>query len=300
MYNVWECCKEIEGRKDISDQRHVPMEDSRPFVVGVIGCGSVGLALVKSMMNRAHIPAECIWVSTRQHAKLQELKEVGVRCMYDNRTVATQAQLLFLCCLPSHMSDVLHDIGHGTMTETPTILYSFPVGIPARKLCRVFGISSVIQSSLHWRHDNIRTMINTENWAHSPFAKRSLEAAKRLCPLHAHHMDETALLASSPEWMAHVLVAAKTLCNQFDLSVIERMRLINTIFLGTTANVLTDHDFRQCNHDEDDTSEVEPRWVTFKEQYAALVTRVDTEGVCALCCTQYNAVFTQKKGINGV
>ena len=57
-----------------------------------------------------------------------EFQKLGVRCLYDNASVASVAKVLFLCCLPSQLPNICLKIQN--KLEKTCIVYSFVSAIP--------------------------------------------------------------------------------------------------------------------------------------------------------------------------
>uniref|UniRef100_A0A8C2N2V2 NADP-dependent oxidoreductase domain-containing protein 1 n=1 Tax=Cricetulus griseus TaxID=10029 RepID=A0A8C2N2V2_CRIGR len=96
--------------------------------VGIIGCGHLGRQLAKVLLKIVPIPAENLQISTRRPESLVEFQKLGVRCYYDNRSLASWAKVLFLCCLPAQLPNICLEIQ--SKLEKPCIVYSFVAAIP--------------------------------------------------------------------------------------------------------------------------------------------------------------------------
>lgn len=55
----------------------------------------------------------------------------GVECFFDNRRLAVWADVLFLCCLPSHLPRVCSDLK--SHLSRCCLVYSFPSAVPVTR-----------------------------------------------------------------------------------------------------------------------------------------------------------------------
>ena len=60
------------------------------------------------------------------------MKKKGVECIFDNKVIAKNCHIVFLCVLPSQLEDVVEDIKE--IISTNTIIYSLVRSIPAKRL----------------------------------------------------------------------------------------------------------------------------------------------------------------------
>ncbi|XP_072424088.1 NADP-dependent oxidoreductase domain-containing protein 1 [Chiloscyllium punctatum] len=111
--------------------------------IGVLGCGHFGKQLVLSLLQLTDLTATCITVSTRRPEKLSDLSDLGIKCFYDNKRLAASVDVMFLCCLPSHLSAVSSQI-HGCIAES-CIVYSLVTAVPAARLKNLLAHSSIVR-----------------------------------------------------------------------------------------------------------------------------------------------------------
>lgn len=60
-----------------------------------------------------------------------EFVQKGVECFFDNRRLAAWADILFLCCLPSHIPEVCADL-HSRLSKC-CLVYSFTSAVPVTR-----------------------------------------------------------------------------------------------------------------------------------------------------------------------
>ncbi|KAH0516563.1 NADP-dependent oxidoreductase domain-containing protein 1 [Microtus ochrogaster] len=122
--------------------------------VGIIGCGHLGRQLATVLLRLVPIPAENLHISTRRPESLVEFQKLGVRCLYDNASVASWAKVLFLCCLPSQLPNICLEIQN--KLEKTCFVYSFVSAIPLPRLKFLLNHSNILRPQYHFteRFDN--------------------------------------------------------------------------------------------------------------------------------------------------
>ncbi|XP_041070776.1 NADP-dependent oxidoreductase domain-containing protein 1 [Carcharodon carcharias] len=111
--------------------------------IGVLGCGHFGKQLVLSLLQLTDLNAACITVSTRRPEKLNDLTDLGIKCIYDNKRLATSVDVMFLCCLPSHLPAVSSQI-RGCISKS-CIVYSFVTAVPVARLKNLLAHSTIVR-----------------------------------------------------------------------------------------------------------------------------------------------------------
>jgi len=132
-----------------------------PIKVGVIGGGRLGRQLVSSLLYFADVRKKEIMVSTRRPQLLESLQKSGVQCIYDNRLVAQQSDVLFLCFPPSELVSVANDI-NGHIPES-SIVFSFLAATYVSRLQSVLKFNNVIRMILQWSPRNTATQWKVGN-----------------------------------------------------------------------------------------------------------------------------------------
>jgi pyrroline-5-carboxylate reductase len=118
----------------------------------VIGAGTIGEAIVKSLLKSKHNGK--ITATRRQIEKLRELENLGVAITSDNKKAAKESDITFLCVKPSDVEQVLKEIGEevkgklviSTAATIPLKLYKRTV--PETKFVRTMpNIAVLVQES---------------------------------------------------------------------------------------------------------------------------------------------------------
>ncbi|XP_024124840.1 NADP-dependent oxidoreductase domain-containing protein 1 isoform X2 [Oryzias melastigma] len=108
---------------------------SKDLCVGILGFGRLGKQLLHSILENTSIKTSCIKISTRRPESAEECSRTGVDCFFDNRRLAAWADILFLCCLPSHFAKVCPDLRFHL--SKCCLVYSFPSAVPVTKLAKL-------------------------------------------------------------------------------------------------------------------------------------------------------------------
>ena len=105
-------------------------------MIGCIGCGNMGGALLEGLLRSApQVSRFCAY--TRTPSRLANLEAQGVLRLKSAREVAEQADLLLLCVKPAQVSAVLKDIA-GVLTAEKVLL-SVAAGVSLASLARDSG-----------------------------------------------------------------------------------------------------------------------------------------------------------------
>ncbi|KAL2099339.1 hypothetical protein ACEWY4_005819 [Coilia grayii] len=115
----------------------------RELSVGIIGGGHLGQQLARVIEESSGINARNIKVSSRRPEALAQLSAMGIECFYDNQRLASWADVLFLCCLPSHLLQVCADIK--THLSHHCIVYSLIATAPVHRLAQLLGHTSILR-----------------------------------------------------------------------------------------------------------------------------------------------------------
>lgn len=80
-------------------------------IIGIIGTGSMGSMLTRTFIEQGVCGADDIIASSRSEGPLGTLAgETGIRTAAENREVAREADILFLCVKPLQVRDVMAEI----------------------------------------------------------------------------------------------------------------------------------------------------------------------------------------------
>lgn len=134
-------CRAIAGKK--------------PPLVGVIGGGHVGSAVVMALLATGY-RADRIAVSTRQPDRLARCEALRapssvsmfqlVPRYYDNARVARESAILVLCMPPAQLKSVAIQIRHALAVDAaPTLVISTLCGVTLQSLSKAIGSQTVVR-----------------------------------------------------------------------------------------------------------------------------------------------------------
>ncbi|XP_036448517.1 NADP-dependent oxidoreductase domain-containing protein 1 [Colossoma macropomum] len=189
--------------------------------LGIIGGGHVGKQLTKVLLTLPGFKSSNINISTRRPDTLKEFSNSGVKCYFDNRSLAAWADILFLCVLPSHLPRVCAEI-HSQL-PAHCLVYSFTTALPLQRLARLLGHSFVLKprydfvacdSALMWlRHNQMMTALKDE------------EVLTASCPL-----SMSGGLSLDQRWVSAVLYSLLNMCTAERLGFSQAVHLLNELF----------------------------------------------------------------------
>eukprot|EP00111_Clytia_hemisphaerica_P023044 TCONS_00067798-protein len=101
--------------------------------VGVIGCGRLGIHLVKSLLEYTPLMSEDIKLSTkRPGALVEDFTSLGVECKQDNKYAASEVDVLFFTFPPNQIVKVATEIkGH---LSPGCLVYTVLTGLSASRI----------------------------------------------------------------------------------------------------------------------------------------------------------------------
>ncbi|XP_070699134.1 NADP-dependent oxidoreductase domain-containing protein 1 [Pempheris klunzingeri] len=111
--------------------------------VGMLGMGHMGKQLLLSLLEKSDIKPSNIKISSRRPELAVEFVQKGVECFFDNRRLAAWADVLFICCLPSHLPKVCSDL-HSQLSKR-CLVYSFTSAVPVSRLARLLGHDFILR-----------------------------------------------------------------------------------------------------------------------------------------------------------
>lgn len=118
--------------------------------IGFIGCGNMGKAMLKGILNSKEINNNNIIVSTKsEESKNNIINNFNVKCTTNNSEVASFSEILFLAVKPNMYKDVLEEIK--SYLKKDVIIISIAAGINLSNMEDFLGNNYKI----------VRTMPNT-------------------------------------------------------------------------------------------------------------------------------------------
>jgi len=111
--------------------------------IAIIGCGNLGTALLKGLLDGSKFPAENITVTKRNTQALAAFAERGVNVSTDNVKAIEDAQLILLALKPHHIIEILEQLTPHLKAKEQ-VLVSLATGITIEQLETVVGKSMPI------------------------------------------------------------------------------------------------------------------------------------------------------------
>lgn len=106
--------------------------------IAIIGCGNLGTALLKGLLDGSKISAENITVTKRNTASLASFAERGVHVTTDNAKAAAAADIILLALKPHHIIEILEQLTPH-LKPNGQVLVSLATGITIQQLEAVVG-----------------------------------------------------------------------------------------------------------------------------------------------------------------
>ncbi|KAF5909714.1 NADP-dependent oxidoreductase domain-containing protein 1, partial [Clarias magur] len=206
----------------------------QPVKVGIIGAGHMGKQLALLLLSVPGFKPANINMSTKRPDTLGEFADRGVKCYFDNHRLATWADMIFLCVLPSHLRHVCAEL-HSQL-PAHCLVYSFTSAVQLQRLAQLLGHTFVIKpqygfmtcdhpSHLWLRHNQM------------PAALKDEEILSASCPL-----SVTGGLSLDQKWVSAVLYTLLNTCTAKGLKATQTLQLLNELF-QTTVSILTMQSF---------------------------------------------------------
>uniref|UniRef100_A0A4W6F0K6 NADP-dependent oxidoreductase domain-containing protein 1 n=1 Tax=Lates calcarifer TaxID=8187 RepID=A0A4W6F0K6_LATCA len=140
------CAHALYLCKLVKRQTETQQHQEKDLCVGILGLGHMGKQLLLSLLELTGIKPSHIKVSTRRPESAGTLKylfRTGVECFFNNRRLAAWADVLFLCCLPSHLPKVCADL-HSHLSKR-CLVYSFVSAVPVTRLAELLGHNFILK-----------------------------------------------------------------------------------------------------------------------------------------------------------
>ncbi|XP_071354280.1 NADP-dependent oxidoreductase domain-containing protein 1 isoform X2 [Trachinotus anak] len=193
---------------------------SGDLCVGILGLGHMGKQLLLSLLEMTDIKPSHIKVSTRR-PETAEFVQTGVECFFDNRRLATWADVLFLCCLPSHLPKVGGDL-HCRLSKH-CLVYSVTSAVPVTRLAELLGHNFIIKPQYEVvGGDTADLWLSCTDLSAALKDSLLIEAS---CPL-----TMSGAITLSPNWVCAVLYSLLNICTSASLPSSDALSLINGLF----------------------------------------------------------------------
>nr|XP_020446860.1 protein TMED8 isoform X1 [Monopterus albus] len=189
--------------------------------VGILGMGHMGKQLLLSLLEMTGIKSSHIQVSTRRPESAVKFVKTGVECFFDNRRLAAWSDILFLCCLPSHLPRVCADL-HSHLSKH-CLVYSFTSAVPVTRLARLLGHDFIVRP----QYDFV-ACDTADVWlscSHLTTALKDPLLIAASCPV-----TMTGGISLGLNWVCVVLYSLLNICTSAGLGSCDALSLINSLF----------------------------------------------------------------------
>ncbi|KAM6969157.1 NADP-dependent oxidoreductase domain-containing protein 1 [Tautogolabrus adspersus] len=211
-------------------------KEDRDLCVGILGMGHLGKQLLRSLLEKSSIKPSDIKISSRRPESTVEFSQAGVECFFNNSRLAAEADILFLCCLPSHLPKVCADLR--SYLSKHCLVYSFTSAVPVTRLAQLLGHDFILKP----QYDFV-TGDAAEVWRSCTHLKTVLTdplLIRASCPLTASGGISLGL-----NWVCAVLYSLLNICTVARLGSSDALCLISRILQekGTHAVELNAQNF---------------------------------------------------------
>ncbi|KAI7804770.1 putative NADP-dependent oxidoreductase domain-containing protein 1 [Triplophysa rosa] len=205
--------------------------------VGILGGGNMGKQLAMVLLRVSSLEPHDINISTKRPETLEEITKMGVECYYDNIRLAKWTDVLFLCVLPSHISQVCTDLR--SHLPSRCLVYSFPSAVPLNRLAVLLEHSFIIKS----RYTFVSCGDVNKTWNFHSEVTAALQDKEVLAALVPLSMSGGLSLDQS--WVSAVLYSLLNMCTAEKLASQKALQLLNEMFKTsiTASNTFTVQSF---------------------------------------------------------
>ncbi|XP_029317243.1 NADP-dependent oxidoreductase domain-containing protein 1 [Cottoperca gobio] len=195
-------------------------EEDCDLCVGILGMGHMGKQLLLSLLEKSGIKPSQIKISSRRPESAVEFIQTGVECFFDNRRLAAWADVLFLCCLPSHLPKVCADL-HSHLSKR-CLVYSFTSAVPVTRLAQLLGHDFILKPQYDFvACDTANVWLSCTHLVTSLTDPLLIEAS---CPL-----TMSGGISLRLNWVCAVFYSLLNICTSTSLGSSDALSLINSI-----------------------------------------------------------------------
>uniref|UniRef100_A0A8C4VGE2 NADP-dependent oxidoreductase domain-containing protein 1 n=1 Tax=Gopherus evgoodei TaxID=1825980 RepID=A0A8C4VGE2_9SAUR len=184
---------------------------------GIIGGGHIGKQLARALLELSGISAQNIHISTRRPETLSEFQQLGVECFYDNGQLVAWADIVFLCCLPSHLQHICSGIR--AAVRKPCIVYSLVTAVPLPRLKQLLSYSAILRPQYQCTSRNLENVWGTNGTIIA--ALQDPIVIQATCPCKK--------IAVTGKWLEAVFYAALNSCMWRHLPHQRALKLLNDV-----------------------------------------------------------------------
>ncbi|XP_034531191.1 NADP-dependent oxidoreductase domain-containing protein 1 [Notolabrus celidotus] len=201
-------------------------EEDRDLCVGIVGIGHLGKQLLRSLLEKSGIKPSNIRISSRRTESTAEFIQAGVGCFINIGRLAAWADILFLCCLPSHLPKVCADLR--SHLSKHCLVYSFASAMPLTRLAHLLGHDFILKPQ-YVTGDAVGVWQSCTDMKTALKDPLLIEAS---CPL-----TMSSGISLGLNWVCAVLYSLLNICSSASLGSSDALCLINSILQETGAHM---------------------------------------------------------------
>lgn len=114
--------------------------------IAIIGCGNLGLSILKGLMKNKSISNSAITVTKRKTETLSEFQSTGIHVLDNNEEAVRQSDIILFALKPYNVLDVLKEVSN-SVTSDKTIV-SLATGISTEEIQSIFEEKKTIYRAM--------------------------------------------------------------------------------------------------------------------------------------------------------
>ncbi|KAM9842956.1 NADP-dependent oxidoreductase domain-containing protein 1 [Aulostomus maculatus] len=185
--------------------------------LGILGMGHMGKQLLLVLLEQTGVKPSQIQISTRRPESAVAFLPAGVECFSDNGRLAARSDVLFLCCLPSHLLKVCADLR--AHLPKHCLVYSFTSAVPVTRLARLLGHDFILKPQCDLTADDWPSCTRVTT------ALKDSELIEASCPLRTKGD-----ISLGVKWGCAVLYSLLNICTSAGLGSSDALSMIASIF----------------------------------------------------------------------
>uniref|UniRef100_UPI0037E81D29 NADP-dependent oxidoreductase domain-containing protein 1 n=1 Tax=Semicossyphus pulcher TaxID=241346 RepID=UPI0037E81D29 len=239
-------CKLVQSLRCIirgqpANRASLASKEDRDLCVGILGMGHVGKQLLRSLLEKSGIKPSHMKISSRRPESTVEFIHTGVECFFNNSRLAAWADILFLCCLPSHLPKVCAEL-HSHLSKH-CLVYSFCSAVPVTRLAQLLGHDFILKPKYEYV-----TSDAADVWlscTHINTALRDPLLMEASCPV-----SMRGGISLDLNWVCAVLYSLLNICTSAGLGSSAALSLINSVLKGKESHTvdLNTHNFISASY----------------------------------------------------
>lgn len=115
------------------------------MILGSIGCGHIGSAVLNAVLNCKLFPPEDMWISSPIQSELDPFSVLGCHTLYDNQTIIKNSDLILLMVRPNQLDEVLNEIG---LAAAGKVFLSVCAGVTTSKIRESLPNESIVMRAM--------------------------------------------------------------------------------------------------------------------------------------------------------